>query len=122
MMFNQGNVANAIAKDGQEVKVRIEAKHGNGYLIRPLDENGLVTGTVERVLEEQLLRVRGPFFDIRGQVLTTSKQHPNEVGEIVALGESPTGKQYYQIQFKDRSHEWFDADSIFIQHTPSSQQ
>jgi len=118
MTFKVGDNANAIAKNGQEVMVRVESQLGKDYLIRTYDENGLFTGSIERVGEDKLLPLRGPYYDVRGQVLTTSKQHPNEVGEIVALAESATGKAYYRIRFKDGSPEWFDGDNIFIQHSP----
>ena len=118
MTFNPGDKANAIAKDGQEVTVRIESKVGDVYFIRTYDEDGLFKGGIDRVEAEKLLPLRGPYYAIRGQVLTTSKHHPNEIGEIVAMAESASGKTYYQVEFKDEKAEWFDGDNIFIQHTP----
>lgn len=117
MEFNVGDDANAIDKSGKEVRVRIESPLGSGYLIRAYDENGNLAGPPERVKSEQLLRLRGPFFDIRGQVLTSSKQHPNEVGEIIALAETPTGRTYFHVQFNDGASEWFDDDNVLIQRT-----
>jgi hypothetical protein len=61
------------------------------------------------------MRPRGSFFDIRGQVNTTSPSHPAEIGEIVALGKSKSKQQFYIVKFADGKVEWFNEDQIFIE-------
>jgi hypothetical protein len=61
------------------------------------------SGPLERVDPGSLLPLRGPYFDVRGQVLTTSLAHRNETGEIISIGTNKTGKAFYGVKFKDGS-------------------
>ena len=69
------------------------------------------------VLRSGLLKPKGPFFDVRGQVMTTNASHH---GEIVATGTGPkrdgqSGKRFFQIRFADEPKvEWFSEDQVFI--------
>jgi len=60
------------------------------------------------------MRVKGPFFDIRGQVYTTSSSHNDQIGEIVELRTSKSGKLFYKVMFDDNAVEWFSEDQVFI--------
>jgi hypothetical protein len=75
---------------------------------------------VFNVLPSELLPVRGPYFDIRGLVFTTSMNHAGEQAEIVALGKGPKGKLFYCVKFTDESKEWLSEDDVFLEVGPSS--
>jgi hypothetical protein len=113
--FEKGDFANAIAKNGQEVKVQIVDQQENGrYVVQLYDEEGLVNGPPQQAEPSSLLPLRGPYFDIRGLVLTTSPAHPGELGEIVKKGSSKAGKAFYSVLFADGTSEWLSEDQVFI--------
>jgi hypothetical protein len=113
--FKKGDFANAIAKNGQEVKVQILDQQENGrYVVQLYDEDGLVNGPPQQAEPSALLPLRGPYFDIRGLVLTTSPAHPGELGEIVKKGSSKAGKAFYSVLFADGTSEWLSEDQVFI--------
>jgi hypothetical protein len=114
--FQKGDFANAIATNGQEVKVQIVDQQPNGrYVVQIYDEDGLFNGPQQQAEPSSLLPLRGPYFDIRGQVLTTSLAHPSETGEIVKKGSNKAGKAFYSILFPDGSSEWLSEDQVFIE-------
>jgi uncharacterized protein YkvS len=116
--FKTGDDANVIAKNGLEVKVNIEGDLNVGFVaVRVYDESGNLTGQAEKVNRNALLPLRGPFFGVRGQVLTTSPSHNDEEGEIIATAMSKSTKTFYKVQFKDGSVEWFNEDQVFIDVT-----
>lgn len=112
--FKPGDRANVATRSG-EVTVTINSEELNGfYHVGLLDEDGLFTGRNERVEARRLMPLRGPYFAIRGQVLTTSSSHPDEVGEIVGIGLSKSIKSFFKVQFRDGVSEWFSEDQVFI--------
>jgi hypothetical protein len=113
--FKKGDYANAIAKNGQEVKVQIvdQQEHGR-YVVQLYDEDGLVNGPPQQAEPSSLLPLRGPYFDIRGLVLTTSSAHPGELGEIVKKGSSKAGAAFFCVLFADGTSEWLSEDQVFI--------
>ncbi len=94
--------------NGEEVRGKINGFNGPDAVIVRTD-NG--TSLIERA---KLLRPKGPFFEIRGQVLTTSATHPGEVGEIISTGSSKSGKLFFEVLFKNGDAAWFDEDNVFI--------
>ncbi len=113
--FQKGDFANALTKEGREVKVRIVDQQDNGrYVVQVYDEDGQPQGSTQQAEPSSLLPLRGPYFDVRGQVLTTSAAHPQEVGEIVKTGTSKSGKAFYCVQFADGLSEWLSEDQVFI--------
>jgi hypothetical protein len=113
--FKKGDFANAIAKNGEEVKVQIVDKQENGrFVVQLYGEDGLVNGPPQQAEPSSLLPLRGPYFDIRGLVLTTSSAHPGEIGEIVKKGSSKAGKAFFGVLFADGSSEWLGEDQVFI--------
>jgi hypothetical protein len=113
--IQKGDFANAIAANGQEVKVRILDQHENGrYVVQVYDEEGNVNGPPQQAEPSSLLPLRGPYFDIRGLVLATSLAHPGETGEIVKKGSNKAGKSFYCVLFADGTSEWFSEDQVFI--------
>lgn len=116
--FQKGDYANAIATNGQEVKVQIVDILENGrFVVQIYDEQGVVNGPLKQAEPSALLPLRGPYFEVRGLVLTTSSKHPGEIGEIVRLGTSKSGKAFYFIQFADGSGEWLSEDHVFIENS-----
>jgi hypothetical protein len=112
--FKSGDRANVLTRGG-ELTVKIISEELSGYYtVMLLDENGLHTGRTEHMEASRLMPLRGPYFDIRGQVLTTSLSHPGEVGEIVGSGSSKTRRVLYKIKFSDGAIEWFHEDQVFI--------
>lgn len=79
-IFKQRDQVNFMA-NGVERKAVVVGDSGKETVFIE-SEDGQTFG-VER---SRLLRLRGPYFDVRGQVLTASVTHPNEAGEIVATG------------------------------------
>lgn len=67
------------------------------------------------VIRVHLMLKKGPFFDIRGQVYTTSMSHHDQIGEIIALGKSKSDKLFYKVKFADDAVEWFSEDQVFLQ-------
>jgi hypothetical protein len=113
--FQKGDFANAIAKNGHEVKVQILDQQENGrYVVQIYDEDDLVNGPPQQAEPSSLLPLRGPYFDIRGLVLTSSPAHPDEIGEIVKKASNKAGKAFYNVQFADGSSEWLSEDQVFI--------
>jgi hypothetical protein len=114
--FHKGDFANAIATNGQEVKVQILDQHENGrYVVQVYDENGLVNGPPQQAEPSSLLPLRGPYFEVRGLVLTTSSSHPNETGEILKTASGKGGKAFFFVQFADGTSEWLSEDQVFIE-------
>lgn len=114
--FQKGDFANAIATNGREVRVRIVDQQENGrYVVQVYDENGLVNGPVQQAEPSSLLPLRGPYFEVRGLVLTTSPAHPNETGEIIKTASSKGGKAFFLVQFADGATEWLSEDQVFIE-------
>ena len=112
--FKPGDRANVATSNG-EVTVRVESEEFSGYYhVRVIDEDGSFTGSSERVEARRLMRLRGPYFAIRGRVLTTSSTHPGEVGEIISMGLSKSIKTFFMVQFADGAFEWFNEDQVFI--------
>jgi hypothetical protein len=68
------------------------------------------------VREARMLPLRGPYFDVRGLVLTISAKHPNEIGEIVSTGHSPAKTRYFKVKFQNGDIEWFNENEVFIEH------
>jgi hypothetical protein len=113
--FQKGDFANALSKEGQEVKVKIVDQQENGrFVVQVYDEHGEAQGPTQQAEPSSLLPLRGPYFEVRGQVLTTSATHPNEIGEIVKTGTSRSGKAFFWVQFADGTSEWFNEDKVFI--------
>jgi len=111
--FKPGDFAN-ILRNGQEITVNIMGEVINGYCTVGRYDDGMFSGRKESVLVSTLLPLRGPYFEIRGQVLTTSPFHANEVGEIVGTGTSKSGKLFFNVRFGDGKNEWFNEDQVFI--------
>ena len=102
--------------DGSEITGKIVADyHSNTVRVEvPGDQ------THHYVSRSELLRAKGPFFDVRGQVMTMSPTHKGEVGEIVATGESASGKPFFKVRFQsDKTDEWFGEDQVFIADSDS---
>ena len=114
--FRKGDFANAPAKDGREVRVRIVGQQDNGrYVVQVYDEDGRVQETTQQVEPSSLLPLRGPFFEVRGLVLTISAGHSSEVGEIVKTATSKSGMAFYCVRFADGTSEWLNEDQVFIE-------
>jgi hypothetical protein len=113
--FNVGNMANCV-ENGVEIEVCVigMSTEKDVYYVRTIDDKTLA------VPANGLLRTKGPFFDIRGIVLTTSIDHPDEQGEIVALGIGPKGRIFYRVRFADRSSQWLSEDDVFLQTMPKA--
>jgi hypothetical protein len=112
--FKSGDRANVATRNG-EVTVAINSEELNGfYHVGLLDEDGLFTGRTEQVEASRLMPLRGPYFAIRGQVLTTSSSHSGEAGEIVGTGFNKSTKSFFKVRFSDGVVEWFSEDQVFI--------
>lgn len=113
--LQKGDFANALAKDGREVKVRIVDVNDNGrYVVQIYDDEDKPQGPTQQAEPSSLLPMRGPYFDVRGQVMTTSAAHPGEIGEIVKTGSSKSGRAFYCVQFADGTSEWLNEDQVFL--------
>lgn len=123
VQFKSGDVANVIRRDGSEATVRIDGfgSTQDTYIVTELEIDGIIAGP-RVVNREHLLRPKGPFFEVRGLVFTTSTLHPGEQGEIVALGHSPNNQAFYRVKFADGSTEWFSENDVVIENEkrPSS--
>lgn len=112
--FKPGDRANVAIRNG-EVTVKIDSEEMSGYYhVGLLDEDGTYSGRSERVEARRLMPLRGPYFAIRGQVLTTSSSHPGEVGEIIGTGFTKSVKSFFKVRFNDGVSEWFSEDQVFI--------
>lgn len=107
MNIESDDQANLSVQDGEQL-VTIHAIAGDRAIV--LTEFGQFID----VATTPLLRVRGLFFDIR-QVLTKSLKHPDQEGEIIAVGTSASGKPFYKVKFSDGVPEWFSDDEVFIE-------
>lgn len=112
--FKSGDFANIRLPNGEEITVKIMGEVTNGLIPVGRYDDGSFSGRTENVSTDRLLPLRGPYFAVRGQVLTTSTAHPSEVGEIVGTGGSKSGKAFYRVQFSDGLSEWFNEDQVFI--------
>jgi hypothetical protein len=114
--FKVGDKANFLA-NGSEIEVVV-------YGVSPNSDAVFVETVKDRrvfeVQRRELLRVKGPFFDIRGLVFTTSVNHPGEQGEIVKRGKGPDNTGFFCVQFPDRSTEWLKEHEVCIEGEPSS--
>jgi hypothetical protein len=114
-IFKQGESGYVVDRDGAEARVRVISRQGEGmYLVVWIDGYGHQTGSPFLAANGKVLAPKGPFFDIRGQVLTTSSSHPGEVGQIVGRATSKSGKTFFNVSFKDGTSEWFCEDQVFI--------
>lgn len=75
----------------------------------------LDTGQETPVSVDQLMRERGPFIDINGEVLTTSDLHGNEQGLIVGIGKTKGNATFYNVEFADKTTEWLAEEQIFLE-------
>lgn len=105
--FEPGQRAVAVV-NGEEVPGEIVGLVDGQYAVR-LDD-----GQVLVLRPESVLRVKGPFFGIRGLVYTTSPTHPDEQGEIIALGRGPNNKNFCRLRFGDGASEWLSEDNVLI--------
>ncbi len=113
--FKPGDVANAVHTDGTEVKVRIESEESQGfYHVMFYTEDDQLSGQIQRVKTNELRRLKGPYFDIRGEVLTTAVSHLGEVAEIIGTGKGMRGNVFYKVQFNDGTTLWLNEHQVFI--------
>jgi hypothetical protein len=112
--FKRGDSANLVNSAGEECEVRIQSEETNGMYSVALLDDGMFTGRIQHVNASRLRPLRGPYFDVRGLVSTTSSTHPLEGGEIIGSGTNRTGKAFYKVQFKDGLAEWLSEDQVFI--------
>lgn len=116
MLFKQGDTANAMARDGHEMTVDVQSVMENGYsVVQTYAPEGSLVGNQWTLPTDKLLRLKKPFFGVRGLVFTSSLNHPDEEGEIITLGNGPKGKQFYRVQFADGATEWFGEDEVLIE-------
>jgi hypothetical protein len=113
--FKYGDKVN-LEVDGIEVEVKIVGSSGNGLLH--------VEGTSQgkrlqySVSPDDLLPLKGPFFDVRGLVFTTSANHPGERGEIIKRGKGTDGARFFCVQCSDGSTEWLKEHEVCIEVEP----
>ena len=120
--FTLGDRANVLSVDGEETVVVFSEEQNGTYSVVRIDEDGTCIDPYRKEIEaSRLMRLRGPFFDIRGQVLTTSSTNPNEVGEVVSTGTSKSGKTFFKVKFSDGKCEWFNEDQVFIEDSFKAQ-
>ncbi len=72
------------------------------------------TGAHLSVNSDNLLKPKGPYFEIRGQVLTTGPGYRSKVGEIVGTAKSATNNPFFKVRFEDGVEIWFSADDVYI--------
>jgi len=111
--FGVNDEVNVIV-NGFEMKAMVLGVGQDEQTFHMLFEDGRVAG----IAKSRLLRLWGPYFDVRGQVLTRSAKHPNEVGEIVATGKSSSKKAFFRVRFADAIEEWFSEDEVFTEDIP----
>jgi hypothetical protein len=115
--FNAGEDANVVSNYSEDVKVKIvSGPVSEHYTVRAYDKDDdrLLNEQLQNVHESRLRVLKGPHFEIRGQVLTTSTVHPNDIGEIVSIGTANSGKKFFKIRFSDKVEEWFGEDQVFV--------
>jgi hypothetical protein len=116
-IFKATDDAFVVDNNGYEFKVRVMGCQGQGdglsYFVQRFDRVDDSIGPF-LVPHGKLLAPKGPFFDIRGQVLTTSASHPSEMGQIVGTATSKSGKPFFNVCFNDGKCEWFSEDQAFI--------
>lgn len=96
---------------GEEVVVRVLGVLGeHAYMVQTED-----SGKAFQVLQTNLLRIKGPFFDVRGLVYTTSSAHPDELGEIITLGKGPKDQTFFRIKYADGKTEWLSDDEVLLE-------
>ena len=101
--FQDGDLANAMSRNGKKVKVRIvNQQHNGSYVVQVYDENNHVEDRHELVKADRFLPPRGPYFDVRGEVSTTSLAHPSEAGEINNIGTNETASCILSCTVRDR--------------------
>ena len=107
----------SIIRGGKEITGKVAEEKADGSVVFT-GEDAYSTFTVHR---SKLLRPKGPFFEVRGQVLTTSATHSGVVGEIIATGAGPMrgdqpGKRFFQVLFDgDPKADWFSEDQVFLE-------
>lgn len=113
--FNRGDVAFVADREGAESQVSVMGQQSDGsYLVVRIDGSGHQSGSPFLVANGKLLAPKGAFFDIRGEVLTTSSSHPGEVGQIVGTATSKSERKFFNVSFNDGSQEWLSEDHVFI--------
>jgi hypothetical protein len=113
--FKYGEKVN-LELDGTEIEVKIVGS-GNGLLrVEGMSKGKRVQYAVP---PEDLLPLKGPFFDARGLVFTTSVNHPGEQGEIIKRGKGSDGARFFCVQFSDGSTEWLKEHEVCIEEEPS---
>lgn len=114
-IFEKAEVALVVDEKGEEVQVSVLGHSANGsYLVVRTNDAGYPAGIPFRVEDGKLLAPKGPFFDIRGQVLTASSSHSGETGEIIGTATCKSGKTFFNVAFHDGTSEWFSEDHVFI--------
>jgi hypothetical protein len=114
-IFKRGEVAFVVGQNGVEGQVNVLERQADGsYLVVWFDSYGHQTGNPFIAANGKVLAPKGPFFDIRGQVLTSSSSHPSEIGQIVGTATSKSGKTFFNVRFDDLKSEWFSEDQVFI--------
>lgn len=99
-------------KNGVEVRVTVVgANDPESFVIQTQDDNEPNMA----VRKSELLPLKGPFFDIRGLVFTTSVKHPGEQGEIIKRGKGADGARFFCVQFSDDSTEWLNEHEVCIE-------
>ena len=120
MGYSAGERANCIV-NGQELEVVVlgtAPQTAGNQTVYVVQHNGSQTFTRP---ESKLLPLKGPFFDVRGLVLTTSPNHSNEIGEIISIGKNPGKLRFFKVRFNNGDTEWFSENQVFVE-TQSEQQ
>ena len=116
--FKIGDTAVFLGQDGIEREMIIDGFGHDGAAMGIMDI-GDGTSKLVRRDPRALMRKKGPFFDIRGQVYTTSSSHSDQIGEIIALGKSKSEKLFYKVRFADDAVVWFSEDQVFLETAAS---
>lgn len=81
-----------------------------------------VDGQKRHVTVSDLLAKKKPGFEIRDLAFIVRKTGEALEGEIVAIGNGPKDRKFYQLKFEfsERSVcSWFNEDQVFIMSGPS---
>ena len=109
--FKYGDKAN-LSLDGIEIQVKIV---GSGSGLLNVEGTSAGKRVQYSVPPEDLLPLKGPFFDVRGLVFSTSVNHPGEQGEIIKRGKGADGARFFCVQFSDSSMEWLKEHEVCIE-------
>jgi hypothetical protein len=115
--FKLGDLANITRTNGSEATVRIDGVGASpeDCIVTELENDGSAAGPPRRVRRQQLLRIKGPFFDVRGIVYTTSSVYRGEEGEIVPIGRGPKNQVFYHVKFANGATQWFSENEVLIE-------